>query len=185
MRHGCRHLWLLLVLLAAHASSAQAESVYRWTDSEGRLHYGDRPPPSDAEQAEQLRMPSFAPPSPPVEEDPYSILNQVERLETSRRNLVRERREKQREDREYKLRMRELEARRAASQYPVVGPRYAVPGPVYPVPPVHRPGLPGYRPRPPGIWEPDHPAYRPPMHPHPPVAVPYPGRGGAVVVAPR
>lgn len=183
-----RHWWLLMALLIAPFPYVQADSLYRWTDSEGNLHYGDRPPAGEAAQAEQLSMPSFAQPARSAEEDPYSILNQVERLETSRQNLMRERREKRREEREYDLRRRELEARKQALQPPENRRAYGYGGiwrPVIPRPPIHGPGWPGHHPRSPGLWQPDHPAFRPPMHPRPPIAVPYPARGGAVIVAPR
>ena len=91
-------------------------------DSEGRLYLGDRPPPGDVQQAEQLRMPSYAAPSQSAEEDPYSILNQLKRLEAYRQNLARERQEKERAEREYYLRKRELEARREAPPPPVAVP---------------------------------------------------------------
>jgi glutaredoxin len=38
-------LWVL-VLLAAGA--VQAQSTYRWVDQDGKVHYGDRPPPPKA-----------------------------------------------------------------------------------------------------------------------------------------
>lgn len=52
------HLLLGAVLFAA---SAGAADVYKWTGPDGRVHFGDRPPPDAA--AEQKRMPSFRGPS--------------------------------------------------------------------------------------------------------------------------
>lgn len=37
---------LLLALLCA--GLAQAQTAYRWVDNEGKVHYGDRPPPPQA-----------------------------------------------------------------------------------------------------------------------------------------
>lgn len=50
------HLTLIALVLAfpAHAG------VYKWTDAQGRLHYGDAPPP--AARTTQLRLQSFAGP---------------------------------------------------------------------------------------------------------------------------
>ncbi len=41
-------------------TSASAESVYKWVDAEGKVHYGDRP---EAPAAQTLRVP----PAPPVD----------------------------------------------------------------------------------------------------------------------
>lgn len=48
---------LLAVTLALAAHGAVAEGVYRWTDAQGRVHFGDRPPGDDASLA-------IAPPAP-------------------------------------------------------------------------------------------------------------------------
>ena len=52
--------WLLypIVLLLAHP--AVAAEVYRWTDEQGRVHYGERPP---AQGAERLDLPATGSPS--------------------------------------------------------------------------------------------------------------------------
>ncbi|MGB5450687.1 MAG: DUF4124 domain-containing protein [Sedimenticolaceae bacterium] len=179
-----RHQWALIAALAGPLCCVQADTLYRWTDSEGQLHYGDRPPLTSAEQVEQLHMPAYSPPNPPVQEDPYSILNQVERLEAYRQNLNRERQEREQAQREYNLRKLELEARQEAQQAPMDTRAYGYPRPVYPRPPIHGPDWPFDYPRPPGLWKPDHPAFRPPGYPRPPVAVPYGSRGGAGVIVP-
>ena len=55
----------------AAAGSAQADSLYRWVDKDGKVHYGDRPA-EDAVKAEQKR---FAGPSAAAGDDdlPYSV----------------------------------------------------------------------------------------------------------------
>jgi len=35
--------WLLMCLLVLFASGSMAETLYRWVDAEGRVHYGDKP----------------------------------------------------------------------------------------------------------------------------------------------
>lgn len=43
-------------------SAAQAEGLYRWVDSEGRVHYGDRPEPDAAQvQAKKFVVPQEVP----------------------------------------------------------------------------------------------------------------------------
>ncbi|WP_127478282.1 glutaredoxin family protein [Sulfurivermis fontis] len=49
MRRGV--YWLLLLLLAGPATGA---GIYRWTDAEGRVHFGDAPP--DERQAEGVAL---------------------------------------------------------------------------------------------------------------------------------
>jgi len=193
-----RVVWFAGLLLMAQG--LLAAELYRWVDGEGRQHFGDRPPPGDVEQVERIRMPAFAPPGRPVDEDPYSILNQLERLEDSREARERERRERAWRDREYALRQRELDLREQEAEGAGSDPVRGYVGPVYPRPPIHRPGGPGHRPgrppqRPPynlpGSGAPDHPAFRPrppyvaprpPMHhPRPPVPEPRPAGPGAAI----
>jgi len=45
--------WLLLVLLCAGLAQAQA---YRWIDKDGKVHYGDRPPPAAAGKVQELKL---------------------------------------------------------------------------------------------------------------------------------
>jgi glutaredoxin len=44
---------LLLALLCA--GLAQAQTAYRWVDNDGKVHYGDRPPPPQAAREVQER----------------------------------------------------------------------------------------------------------------------------------
>lgn len=57
----------LFPLLVAAASLAAAGEVHRWKDADGRVHYGDKPPPGAAAKA--IAVPSAAPakPNPEVE----------------------------------------------------------------------------------------------------------------------
>lgn len=49
---------LATVLLAALALAAHAQ-VYKWTDSTGKVHYGDRPPEDANKQELRIRVPSY------------------------------------------------------------------------------------------------------------------------------
>ncbi len=52
--------WLLplLVPLVLTGAAAQAGDIYRWTDAQGRVHYGDQPPPGDAQKITEPPPPS-------------------------------------------------------------------------------------------------------------------------------
>lgn len=43
---------LLILSLLLASAAAGANSVYKWTDKNGRVHYGDRPPQLNAEKVE-------------------------------------------------------------------------------------------------------------------------------------
>jgi Domain of unknown function (DUF4124) len=55
---------LVLALCAALAASAQ---MYKWVDSDGKVHYSDKPPPSNI-KTEILRAPGRAAPAPSTSE---------------------------------------------------------------------------------------------------------------------
>ncbi len=57
MRHSIVLTAALLLCLTAEAQ------VYKWTDAEGKVHYGNQPPPTDAPTAESLDIRSQ--PTPP------------------------------------------------------------------------------------------------------------------------
>lgn len=46
------------LLLAALAFAAHAQ-VYKWTDADGKVHYGDRAPDGAAKQELRIRIPSY------------------------------------------------------------------------------------------------------------------------------
>ncbi|MEO1766356.1 glutaredoxin family protein [Thiobacter aerophilum] len=48
----------LLVLFFFAAAAVSAGELYRWVDREGRVHYSDAPPPPNARQVEEKRMPT-------------------------------------------------------------------------------------------------------------------------------
>ena len=50
---------LVLLLVTVCATAAIAQPVYRWTDAEGRVHFGDRPP-----EGIEARTVDIAPPPP-------------------------------------------------------------------------------------------------------------------------
>ncbi len=65
-----RALLALLAILAAPASAAG--DVYKWTDAEGRVHFGDRPPADAA--AEEVKILSF---EGPAEVDKAPVANRA------------------------------------------------------------------------------------------------------------
>lgn len=46
---GRSYAFLVLALVAAGLSAAQATSLYKWVDGQGRVSYHDRPPPEGSE----------------------------------------------------------------------------------------------------------------------------------------
>ena len=44
------------IVLLAFATAAAAQTVYRWLDKEGRVHYADQSPPQDARQVQEKRL---------------------------------------------------------------------------------------------------------------------------------
>jgi len=50
-----KYIFFIFGLLALVLSCAQADTLYRWVDKEGKVHYGDRPA-ADAINAEQKRF---------------------------------------------------------------------------------------------------------------------------------
>lgn len=57
-----RHFSLCMLLCLLPATGAISADVYKWTDEAGRVHYGDKPPDSNA-------LPVEIRESPPVERD--------------------------------------------------------------------------------------------------------------------
>lgn len=47
---------LCLVSLAVLASGADAQSLYRWVDKDGKVHYSDQPPPKEIKKVGQPRL---------------------------------------------------------------------------------------------------------------------------------
>ena len=57
-----KRIVLLLICLAFMPLSAQAGKLYRWVDSNGKVHYGDAPP-ADAKQVETKKLSDTATPN--------------------------------------------------------------------------------------------------------------------------
>ena len=150
---------LLLVSMGAPAIT-QADGLYRWFDSEGQLHFSDRPPVGGYE-ADRLQVPSFVSPAVPPEQNPYSILNQTKRLQEQREAIARERRERLEREREYRLRQREIELQRQTQQAPAPSTVVVYPRRYYRPLPANPPHWPNYQRPNLGLWKRDHPAYRP------------------------
>ena len=53
--------WLLLLLALGQGAAAD---VYRWVDENGRVHFGDRPPVSEAAETTTIDTQNSPPPSP-------------------------------------------------------------------------------------------------------------------------
>ncbi|MDT3736732.1 MAG: glutaredoxin family protein [Denitratisoma sp.] len=47
---------ICLLSLAVLASSADAQTMYRWVDKEGKVHYSDQPPPKEIKKVERPRL---------------------------------------------------------------------------------------------------------------------------------
>ena len=56
--------YLLLLLLAVAALAAQAQQMYRWTDKNGKVHYGQNPPAGVAAKAVKDTTSTVAPQTP-------------------------------------------------------------------------------------------------------------------------
>jgi hypothetical protein len=95
---------ILLIALGLLFSTPALAGVYKWTDEEGNVHFGDRPP--SQEGAEQVKVPKSAPPS--------QAPDAKERWETQQRMLeiYKEDREKKKQAKaEEKRKRKEMEAR--------------------------------------------------------------------------
>ena len=94
--------WLPSLLLAVVTHCAGAEGIYKWTDAQGRVHFGDRPP-GDAEGAPISAAPAPAGPTP----------TDAERAERRQRLLDMYRDERiEKEEREAKEKAEEEDRRR-------------------------------------------------------------------------
>ena len=52
---------VFLVLAITLSSIVSADQLYRWTDADGHVHYTDKPPPTDAKEAEKKQIQDNAP----------------------------------------------------------------------------------------------------------------------------
>jgi glutaredoxin len=51
-----RQKLILAMVLVAATSAAMAANMYRWVDSDGKVHYTDTPPPATAKKVEQKNL---------------------------------------------------------------------------------------------------------------------------------
>ena len=70
-------LILLTICLLCLSPLSFAGKIYKWTDSEGQVHYGERPPSG---QAKQMRVPTGPPHSPSPAEKPASQQEATQKL---------------------------------------------------------------------------------------------------------
>jgi glutaredoxin len=49
-------LSLCLISLAVFVSGVEAQSLYRWVDKDGKVHYSDQPPPKEIKKVDQPRL---------------------------------------------------------------------------------------------------------------------------------
>jgi len=73
---------LLLLLLFAAAAAAHAEGAYKWTDEQGNVHYGDRPP-ADLQSKEYLELPAQTPEPTGLRPGERALLNKIERQQAA------------------------------------------------------------------------------------------------------
>ncbi|HEY5703261.1 MAG TPA: DUF4124 domain-containing protein [Gammaproteobacteria bacterium] len=99
IRSRVRHYVLLIVLIALPGGSAFAD-IYKWTDKDGNIYFGDKPP-QDVE-SEHIQVKPKAVPAQPDEGELRRLrqLEQAERdatrrIESQRARTAAERREKQ------------------------------------------------------------------------------------------
>jgi hypothetical protein len=167
MQNWTRTLWnraALACALAMLVVTAEAGTVYRWTDASGAVHFSDQPPPEGAGPAAEVDL-APAPAGPAAGSDYYSITNQARRMEQQRLEAERQQAETE-------------AARRRAAAGDQAPPPSATPasegeggGPGWIVGPGYwAPGLrPGHGPPGAGWWPqfPERPAQRPPQRPGP------------------
>lgn len=99
-------LCLACLLLAMAAPHAGAEGVYKWTDAQGRVHFGDRPPGEG-------RSAPIAPPAAPLE----PAASEGERAERQQRLLDMYRDERiERQEREAREKAEQEDRRRRCAR---------------------------------------------------------------------
>jgi hypothetical protein len=130
------------VVLAAYATPAMAQEVYRWVDENGVVNFSDTAPLAADANVNTLILEDTAPKHYDPEEDIYNVAAQAERMQALREEMEQERearRERQRN-----------ELRQPDTQYPQ-GVRYGYPYlyPGYGRPPGRPPGKPPTGGRPP------------------------------------
>ncbi len=110
-----------LLLCFSFAGAALADDIYRWTDADGRVHYGSRPPPGVAAESKSIttRPPGDDPALTERRERQRRLLESYD-YERGREAELAERQRQQ--DKQRAARCREIERRLRQLDYP--GPVY-------------------------------------------------------------
>jgi len=141
-------LFLCSISLFLVGVAAAGDSLYRWTDDQGVVHFSDRAPATSDRPVETLSMPESAA-SASTDDDTYSVIKQVERMQAERRRRAHERRKAYLQDLDERRRLAEVaaaEARARQFEAELQGARETIyirpwAWPLYPSPPHlhHRP----------------------------------------------
>lgn len=91
---------ITLCLLCA-TTGALAGKVYKWTDSEGNIHYGERPPGTQAKEVDIHKAPPSSRNAPPAES---SLQETTKLLETLRKERQQKAEKKATAEKEHKAR---------------------------------------------------------------------------------
>jgi hypothetical protein len=168
-----RHIIISISLvLLASAEQPSAEEIYTWTDAAGITHYSETPPPDPSLQARPIELPE-PPPVMQTPDDYYSVINQLNRMQTQRLENEKLIAERKRAEAEARQAIAEAEAQQQ-EEYQEAVPSYYPAYPLY----GYRPPY-GWRPgKRPGNW-PGHgpgrrPGHRPDNHPGRPGHLPAP-----------
>ncbi len=108
-------LLMRLALIIPMASPMAAGQIYRWVDDQGNVHFSDQPPSSPSVSVQVQPMPSTAPASQP-DEMPYSVMNQVKRLQAEREQREAARRAEQLQRLEEARRLADIDAAEAQAR---------------------------------------------------------------------
>ena len=125
-----KYLFITLLIILAKAEAAMAGQIYKWTDPEGLTHYSEVPPVVIDESVNTLAIDLSGYLGNAGNDDYYSVVNQVKRMEESRHKKERLRLERDAQ------RLAERKARRKKEPVQVVIQRPSYP--VYRYVPVFR-----------------------------------------------
>ena len=152
----------LSLLLSLPASLSSAAQVYTWTDDAGITHFSETPPPDPATDTQLVNIQPPPAPANTPDGDFYSVINQAERMESSRLANEKLAAEKKKADAEASKARAEAAALQQGSYNNTNDDtRYY---PAYPYYPNygHRPGRPGHGHKP---VHPVHPGHVRPRNP--------------------
>lgn len=66
---------IAVILLALAFATPAAAELYRWTDSQGRVHYSDQPPPPNIKQMKRIASPGASSAEPTQARPPVVLYN--------------------------------------------------------------------------------------------------------------